>query len=79
MGVASPSRRGSPRFATHLAQQGVVMTMSGWPHAQSRHLAAVADHVEELDVRLGVEQATNVLRHLRHVLDEQEADLVGRA
>ncbi len=67
--------------AAHLAlQQGVDHDDVGVALAHELgHLAAVADHVEELDVRLGVEQATNVLRHLRHVLDEQEADLVGRA
>ena len=44
-------------------------------------LAAVGDDVEQLDGLLRVEQAADVLRDLRHVLDDQEAGLVstGRA
>jgi hypothetical protein len=39
-------------------------------------LAAVAQDVEELDGALGVQEAADVLRHLRNVLDEEEARLV---
>ena len=38
--------------------------------------AAVRDDVDQPDGLLGVEEAADVLRHLRHVLHEEEADLV---
>ena len=41
-------------------------------------LAAVGDDVEQLDLSLGVQQAADVLRDLRHVLDDQQANLVAR-
>src|SRR5207245_7975658 len=40
-------------------------------------LGSVAEDVEELDLRLGVQQAADVLRHLRDVLDHEEANLVA--
>jgi hypothetical protein len=43
-----------------------------------QHLRAVAQDVEQLDRALGVEQAADVLGHLRHVLDDEEARLVTR-
>ena len=39
--------------------------------------AAVGEHVEQLDCLLGVEEAADVLRDLRHVLDDQETRLVA--
>ena len=41
-------------------------------------LAALAQHVKQLDLALCVEEATDVLRDLRHVLDDQQACLVTR-
>ena len=41
-------------------------------------LRSVGHHVEELDARLRVQQAADVLRHLRDVLDEEQAGLVTR-
>jgi hypothetical protein len=42
-------------------------------------LAAVADDVEKLDGRLAVQQPADVLRDLRHVLDDEEPGLIGTA
>ena len=39
--------------------------------------AAVVEDVEQLDPALRVQQAADVLRDLRHVLDDQQAGLVG--
>ena len=39
------------------------------------HYPAVADNLQELDLRLRVEQAADVVRHLGHVLDQQKPDL----
>jgi hypothetical protein len=35
------------------------------------HSPAVANDLQELDLRLAVEQAAYVVRNLRHVLDQQ--------
>ena len=39
-------------------------------------LAAIGQHVEELDRLLRVQEPPDVLRHLRHVLDDEQAGLV---
>ena len=39
-------------------------------------LRAVGHDVEQLDAALGVQQAADVLRDLRHVLDEEQAGLI---
>jgi hypothetical protein len=39
-------------------------------------LGAVIEDVEQLDPALGIEEAADMLRHLGHVLDEQQARLV---
>ena len=39
--------------------------------------AAVGEHVEQLDPCLGVEQAADVLGDLGHVLDDEQARLIG--
>ena len=41
-----------------------------------RHGPAVLLDVEQLDALLAVQQVAHVLRHLRDVLDEQQADLI---
>ena len=41
-------------------------------------LAAVGEHVEQLHLGLGVQQAADVLGDLRHVFDDQQACLVTR-
>ncbi len=40
-------------------------------------LGPVGDDVDEADLILGVQQAPDVLRDLRHVLDEQQANLIS--
>ena len=42
-----------------------------------QRLGALADHVEQLDLRLRVQQPADVLGDLRHVLDDQQARLVA--
>ena len=39
-------------------------------------LAALAEHVKQLDLALRVQEAADVLRDLRHVLDDEQACLV---
>ena len=41
-------------------------------------LRAVGDDVDQPDLALGVQQPPDVLRDLGHVLDEQQANLIGR-
>ena len=41
-----------------------------------RHGPAVLLDVEQLDALLAVQQVAHVLRHLRDVLDEEQADLI---
>ena len=80
MGVVEPScaqAGGEVQPADLALQQGVDHDDVRVPLADELgHLPSVADDVEQLDVRLRVEQAADVLRDLRHVLDEEEADLV---
>ena len=49
--------------------QHVGLKLPDW----SSRLATVGDDVEQLDLRLRVEQAADVLGDLRHVLDEEQA------
>ena len=61
--------------AVHLAlQQGVDDQHVGLELTDLvDHRPAVGDDVEQLDLRLRVEKAANVVRDLRHVLDEEQA------
>ena len=40
-------------------------------------LGAVGEHVEQLHPCLGIEEAADVLRDLGHVLDDEQARLIG--
>ena len=77
---AEPRPPGSARRAgrplTRPWSSASTMTMSGrsWPICGD-DLRAVGQDVEELDERLRVEQAADVLRDLGHVLDDEEAVL----
>ena len=54
------------------------MTTSGRSCATwAERLAAVGHDVEQLDLRLRVEQPADVLGDLRDVLDQEEADLAS--
>ena len=80
---------GTPRPAAWICSTSLGPLIRPWSSASTMHdvraeladlvqrACAVGEDVEQLDRLLGVQQAADVLRDLRHVLDDQEARLVA--